>query len=77
MKFMSDIKQIFNFDYMKSYATHDRLMKALDKIEGIELRDCLPIVIPYGKNEGRHTAIIRFSGGKNQFMAHHGFMVFG
>lgn len=70
--------EFFNFDYVKSYATHDRLMAALKKYADLDLRDALPIIIPYGKNAGRHTAIIRNgSDGKNAFMAHNGFMIFG
>lgn len=66
-----------DFDYVKSYSSLDRLNKALEKYDDFVAGMCCPIIIPYGKNQGRYTALFRFANGTTTHWAHRGFMIFG
>lgn len=70
-------QQLFNqnFDYCKSYKTLEGLHKVLSKYEGWER--AIPVIIPYGKNQGRHTAIFPAQGGENMHWVHRGFTILG
>ena len=71
---MSDLFN--NFDYVNSYKTQENLVKSLTKAG---LMDCAPlfVIIPNGKNAGRHTAVFPFRGGENNHIIFNGYKVMG
>lgn len=67
---------INNWNDTKSYATQERLEKAL-KDAGLDSQSPLMVVVPTGKNKGRFTAVFPARGGDNIFIIHLGFKVIG